>query len=75
MYAPTLHREKTFPLLFSAASRSILNKTSKKKYLYCPDKNFYHVSESIIPAINLIVGSINVVKFSKIMSLSKLDKW
>ena len=37
------------------------------------DKNYYYFSKSNIPVVNLIVGSRNMIKISKNMSLKKLD--
>ena len=39
-----------------------------KKHLCRPDKNYYYSWKSIIPVINLIVGSRNMIKVSKNMS-------
>ena len=48
---------------------SFLNKTSKKKHWCRYDKNYYYFWKSNIPAINLIVGSRNMIKLSGNMSL------
>ena len=44
-------------------------KTSKKKHLCRHDKNYYYFCKSNIPVINLIVGSRNMIKVSKNVSL------
>ena len=45
----------------------------KKKNVCCHDKNYYYFCKSNIPVINLIVGSRNMIKLSKSMSLSKIS--
>ena len=44
-------------------------KNMEKKPLRRNDKNYYYFCKSNIPVINLIVGSRNMIKVSKNMSL------
>ena len=48
---------------------SFLKKASKKKHVCRHGKNYYYFCKSNIPVINLAVGSRNMIKLSKNMSL------
>ena len=52
--------------------RVFSEKTSKKKHLCLLDKNHYYFCKSNVTVINLIVGSRNLIKVSKNMSLHKI---
>ena len=52
--------------------RVFYEKGIKKKHLYRHDKNYFYFWKSDIPVINLIVGSRNMIKLSKYMSLEKI---
>ena len=66
--------EKAVVIFFSTALRCgyFLKKTSKKKPLRRHDKNYYYFCKSIIPVINLIAVSRNMMKVSKNMSSEKI---
>ena len=48
---------------------SFLEKKHKKNHYCRNDKNYYYFSKSNIPVINLILGSRNMIKVSKNVSL------
>ena len=48
---------------------SFLKKNIEKRHLCGHDKNYYYFCKSNIIVINLIVGSTNMIKVSKNMSL------
>ena len=48
---------------------SFLEKNIEKKHLCSHEKNYYYFCKSKISAINLIVGSKNMIKLSKNISL------
>ena len=48
--------------------RVFFGKNIEKKYLCRHDKKYYYFCKSNIPAINLILGSRNMIKVSKTMS-------
>ena len=52
--------------------RVFFGKTINKKDLCRHDKNYYYFWKSNIPVINLIVGSRNMIKVSKNISLEKI---
>ena len=58
--------------LNSTKVRVFFEKSTKKKHLCCYDKNYHHFCKSNIPEISLIVGSRNIIKVSKNMSLWKI---
>ena len=49
--------------------RVLFEKNIEKKHLCHHDKNHYYFCKSNIPVTNLIVGSRNMIKLSKNMSL------
>ena len=49
--------------------RVLFEKNIEKKHLCHHDKNYYYFCKSNIPVTNLIVGSRNMIKLSKNMSL------
>ena len=51
--------------------RFFFGKNIERKHLYRHDKNYYYFCKSDIPVINLIVGSRNMIKLSKNISLKK----
>ena len=54
--------------------KSFSEKNVEKKHLCRHDKNYYYLCKSNILLINLIVGSRNMIKVSKISVCKKLDK-
>ena len=56
-------------LLTGIKMRIFFGKNIEKKYLCHHDKNYCYFCKSNIPAINLILGSRNMIKLSKDMSL------
>ena len=49
--------------------RVFFGKNIERKHLSSHNKNYYYFWKSNIPVINLIVGSRNMIKLSKNMSL------
>ena len=47
-------------------------KNNEKKHLCCHDRNYCYFCKSNIPVIDVIVGSRNMIKVSKNISLEKI---
>ena len=52
--------------------RVFFEKNTEKKHSYFHDKNYCYFCKSSIPVINLIVGSRNMIKVPKNISLEKI---
>ena len=71
---PSKNDEKCFLFHFKKLLRGIkvrvfLRKSIQKKHLCHHDKNYCYYYKSNIPVINLILGSRNMIRLSKNMSL------
>ena len=53
--------------------RAFSKKILKKKHLCPHDQNYCYFCKSNIPVITLVVGSRNMIKFSKNMSFQKIS--